>query len=268
MIGDVIGKPGRVAIEQTLPAPARRARHRFRHRQRREPRRRHGPHVVHRRGLFDAGVDVITSGNHIWDKREIYPELDPTSASCGRSTTARTGVPGRGWGIFHALDGTEVAVINAQGRTYMEPIENPFTMLDRCSTRAREAAEGAPGRFPLRAHEREERLRPLPRRAGERRRGTHTHVATADERILPRGHGVSERHRHDRARWTRSSGSTRRPSCRASSTRLPTRFEVGTGPVVFNAAQIDIDPATGRAPRDRADPAVDRRLRRSPSDPR
>ena len=76
-------------------------------------------------GLFDAGVDVITSGNHIWDKREIYPELDREERILRPINYGETGVPGRGWGVFHAHDGTEVAVINAQGRTYMAADREP-----------------------------------------------------------------------------------------------------------------------------------------------
>ena len=130
MIGDLIGKPGRVAVERLLPEPARRARHRLRHRQRRERRRRDGPHGVDRGRAPGAGVDVITSGNHIWDKREIYPYLESSDRVLRPLNYGTHDVPGRGWGTYHALDGTDVAVINLQGRTYMQPIENPFTDAD------------------------------------------------------------------------------------------------------------------------------------------
>ena len=82
-------------------------------------------------GLFAAGVDVITSGNHIWDKREIYPALETDERILRPHNYGSDGVPGRGWGVFEAADGTDVAVLNFQGRTYMIPIENPFTEVDR-----------------------------------------------------------------------------------------------------------------------------------------
>jgi 2',3'-cyclic-nucleotide 2'-phosphodiesterase len=130
MIGDVIGKPGRQAIERTLPSM-------------REERRvdlviANGENLAGGMGLtsttaailFESGVDVITSGNHIWDKKEIYPELDRNERILRPINYGDQGVPGRGWGIYHAADGSEVAVINAQGRTFMQPIENPFTTID------------------------------------------------------------------------------------------------------------------------------------------
>ena len=108
--------------------------------------------------ILAAGVDVITRGNHIWDKREIYPYLESHDRVLRPLNYGTDGVPGRGWGMYHALDGTELAVINLQGRTYMQPIENPFTdadaLLDESS---RAAAAGPARRLPLRAHVREER---------------------------------------------------------------------------------------------------------------
>jgi hypothetical protein len=81
--------------------------------------------------LFHAGVDVITSGNHIWDKKEIYPALDRDERILRPHNYGHDGVPGRGWGVYEAADGTDVAVLSFQGRTYMIPIENPFTDADR-----------------------------------------------------------------------------------------------------------------------------------------
>src|SRR5439155_11479539 len=77
-----------------------------------------------------AGIDVITSGNHIRDKREIYAYLETTDRVLRPLNYGTQGVPGRGWGVYQALDGTDLAVINFQGRTYMQQIENPFTDAD------------------------------------------------------------------------------------------------------------------------------------------
>jgi calcineurin-like phosphoesterase len=112
MIGDVIGKPGRVAVDQVLP--------RLRAERHIDLVTANGENMAGGMGLtastaaalFEAGVDVITSGNHIWDKREIYPELDRDERILRPINYGETNVPGRGWGVFHAHDGTEVAVIN------------------------------------------------------------------------------------------------------------------------------------------------------------
>jgi 2',3'-cyclic-nucleotide 2'-phosphodiesterase len=247
MIGDVIGKPGRIAVEQILP----------------ELRQARDIDLVTANGenmaggmgltastaaaLYGAGVDVITSGNHIWDKREIYPELDRDERILRPINYGEQGVPGRGWGVFHTNDGTEIAVINAQGRTYMAQIENPFTMLDalldqganelprlrivdfHCELTSEKNAFGIylDGRVSAVC-------------------GTHTHVATADAKILPRGTGyVSDIGMtgplHSVIGFDPATVLPRFINA------LPTRFEVGSGPVLFNAIQLDLDPATGLA---------------------
>jgi len=247
MIGDVIGKPGRVALERLLPGL----------------RDERGVHLVTANGenmaggmgltastaaaLFDAGVDVITSGNHIWDKKEIYPELDRDERILRPLNYGEQGVPGRGWGVFHATDGTEIAVINAQGRTYMAQIENPFTMLDALLD------QGAAELPRLRVVDFHCELTSEKNAFGvyldgrvSAVCGTHTHVATADERLLPKG-----------TAYVSDIGMTGplnsiigfEPATVLPRfiNALPTRFEVGSGPVLFNAIQIDLDPASGRA---------------------
>ncbi len=247
MVGDLIGKPGRVALERLLP----------------ELREERGIDFVTANGenvaggmgltpslaesLFAAGVDVITSGNHIWDKREIYPFLEASDRLLRPLNYGTHDVPGRGWVTHGALDGTDVAVINLQGRTFMQPIDNPFTEFDRLID---ESADALP---PVRlvdfhceiTSEKNAFGLYLDGRASAVV-GTHTHVVTGDERILPGGtayqtdlgmtgpvHSVI--------------GFDPKTVLPRFINALPTRFSVGEGPVILNAAQIDIDPATGRA---------------------
>jgi 2',3'-cyclic-nucleotide 2'-phosphodiesterase len=247
MVGDLIGKPGRTVAESLLP-------------QLREERQVdlitvNGENVAGGMGLtvstaaalLESGVDVITSGNHIWDKREIYTELDREERILRPINYGEQGVPGRGWGVFHARDGTEVAVINAQGRTFMQQIENPFTMLDRLLD------EGADELPPVRVVDFHCELTSEKNAMGIHLDGrvsavcgTHTHVATADERILPRG-----------TAYVSDIGMTGplysiigfEPASVLPRflNALPTRFEVGSGPVLFNGVQIDIETAGGRA---------------------
>lgn len=245
MIGDVIGKPGRLALERSLPGL----------------RDTRGVDLVTANGenlaggmgltmptaraLYDAGVDVITSGNHIWDKREIIPELDRDERILRPLNYGTAGVPGRGWGVFHAHDGTEVTVVCAQGRSAMIPIDNPFHELDRLLD---EAADELP---PVRLVDFHCELTSEKNAFGLHLDGrvsavvgTHTHVPTADERILPRG-----------TAYVSDLGMTGPVDSVIGFdpgtvlprflTGLPTRFEVGTGPVVLNALLVDIDPVTG-----------------------
>jgi 2',3'-cyclic-nucleotide 2'-phosphodiesterase len=247
MIGDVIGKPGRQALESRLG----------------DLRQERGIDFVTANGenlaggmgltpataalLFGAGVDVITSGNHIWDKRDIYPELERNPRILRPLNYGTSDVPGRGWTVQDALDGSPIAVINLQGRTYMQPIDNPFETADRLID---EASEPLP---PIRLVDFHCEITSEKNALGlyldgrvSAVVGTHTHVVTGDERILPGG-----------TAYQTDLGMTGpihsvigfKPSTVLPRfiNALPTRFEVGEGPVVFNACQVDIDPATGRA---------------------
>jgi 2',3'-cyclic-nucleotide 2'-phosphodiesterase len=247
MIGDVIGKPGRVAVEQVLPGLREERGLDFVTANGENLAGGMGLTVSTAEALYAAGVDVITSGNHIWDKREILPYLDQTERVLRPLNYGTHGVPGRGWGTYDALDGSELAVINLQGRTYMQPIENPFTEMDRLLD---EASEPLP---PIRLVDFHCEITSEKNALGlylEGRVsvvvGTHTHVVTGDERILPKGTAYQTDLGMTGPIWSviGFNPSTVLPRFINA---LPTRFEVGEGPVIFNACQVDIDPATGRA---------------------
>ena len=188
MIGDIIGRPGRNAVERELPAL-------------REERgidfvTANGENVAGGMGLtsstadglLGAGVDVITSGNHIWDKREIYPYLESNERILRPLNYGTTDVPGRGWGTYQALDGTDIAVVNLMGRTYMQPLDNPFTDADRL------LGEGSEPLPPVRLVDFHCEITSEKNAMGiyldgrvSAVMGTHTHTVTGDERILPKG---------------------------------------------------------------------------------
>lgn len=247
MIGDIIGKPGRQTIEREL--------HGLRDERGIDLVTANGENVAGGMGLtmstagalFESGVDVITSGNHIWDKRELIPELDREERILRPLNYGTAGVPGRGWGIFHAADGTEVAVINAQGRSTMIPIDNPFTEMDRLLD------EGAHELPPVRLVDFHCELSSEKNAFGLHLDGrvsavvgTHTHVPTADHRVLARGTAyVSD------LGMTGPVDSVIGFEPETVLPRflngMPTRFAVGAGPVIFNALLIDIEAASGRA---------------------
>jgi hypothetical protein len=245
MVGDAIGKPGRQALERELAG--------LRQERGVDFVTANGENVAGGMGLtmstaqalFDAGVDVITSGNHIWDKRELIPQLDREPRILRPLNYGA--VPGHGWGTFHAANGTEVAVINAQGRSTMIPIENPFTDMDdlldggadtlppvrlvdfHCELTSEKTAFGLhlDGRVSAVV-------------------GTHTHVPTADHRVLPRGPAyVSDLGMT--GPLDSVIGFEPETVLPRFMNGLPTRFHVGSGPVFFNAVLIDIDPRDGRA---------------------
>lgn len=247
MIGDMIGKPGRLTVEQIVPSL-------------REERgidfvTANGENVAGGMGLtastadalLRSGVDVITSGNHIWDKREIYAYLETTDRVLRPLNYGTRDVPGRGWGVYQALDGTDLAVLNFQGRTYMQQIENPFTDADAVLD---ESSEPLP---PVRLVDFHCELTSEKNAFGLHLDGrvsavvgTHTHVVTGDERILPGGTAYQTDLGMTGPIWS-VIGFDPKTVLPRFINALPTRFEVGDGAVIFNAAQIDIDPATGRA---------------------
>ncbi len=247
MIGDVIGKPGRVTLERHLGA--------IRDERGIDFVTANGENLAGGMGLtaataeilFESGVDVVTSGNHIWDKREIYPYLDQTERVLRPLNYGTHDVPGRGWGVYHALDGSELAVINLQGRTFMQPIDNPFTDADRLLD---EASEPLP---PIRLVDFHCEITSEKNALGlyldgrvSAVVGTHTHVVTGDERILPRGTAYQSDLGMTGPLWS-VIGFDPATVLPRFVNALPTRFEVGDGSVVLNACQIDIDPAGGRA---------------------
>ena len=247
MIGDVIGKPGRLALEQLLPG--------LRDERGIDFVTANGENLAGGMGLtpstaealLAAGVDVITSGNHIWDKKEIYPYLERSERVLRPLNYGTHDVPGRGWGIYQALDGTDLAVVNLQGRTYMQPIDNPFTEADRLLD---EGSEPLP---PVRLVDFHCEITSEKNALGlyldgrvSAVVGTHTNVVTGDERILPRGTAYQSDLGMTGPLWS-VIGFEPRTVLPRFLNGLPTRFEVGSGPVVFNAVQIDIDATSGRA---------------------
>lgn len=247
MIGDIIGKPGRLAVEQVLPGLRDERGVDFVTANGENLAGGMGLTVSTAEALFAAGVDVITSGNHIWDKKEIYPFLDTSERVLRPLNYGTHGVPGRGWGTYEALDGSELAVINLQGRTYMQPIDNPFTDMDRLLD---EASEPLP---PIRLVDFHCEITSEKNGLGLYLDGrvsvvvgTHTHVVTGDERILPKGTAYQTDLGMTGPLWS-VIGFDPATVLPRFVNALPTRFEVGEGPVVLNACQVDVDPATGRA---------------------
>ena len=246
LIGDIIGKPGRTAVRYALPELCSEfdidlvvA---------------NGENVAAGMGLtpplaeelLGMGIDVITSGNHIWDKREIYDYLEGDRPVL-RPLNYPHDSPGRGWLVHHLPDGSEVAVINLMGRVYMNQLDSPFAAADALLDGA---AEPLP---PVRLVDFHCEITSEKNAMGwyldgrvSAVVGTHTHVPTADARLLPGG-----------TAYVSDLGMTGpRDSIIGFSVEtvlprflrhLPTRLEVGEGPVMLNAVVVEADRTSGRA---------------------
>ena len=251
LIGDIIGKPGRLAVVAHLPD--------LRAELDLDLVIANGENLAAGAGLTPSlseellahGVDVITSGNHIWDKREIYEYLD-SGRPVLRPLNYPDDAPGRGW-LLHTLpDGERVAIINAMGRVFMNQLDSPFLAMDSLLDGA---AEPLPALRIVDFHceitsEKNAMGWYLDGRVTAVL-GTHTHVPTADARLLPKG-----------TAYVSDVGMTGpRDSVIGFSletvlprflTHLPTRFAVADGPVTFNAAVVEAERATGLALRPRS----------------
>ena len=197
--------------------------------------------------LLDWGVDVMTSGNHIWDKKEVleYIAVEPRLL---RPANYPAGVPGRGSCVAQTRDGRSVGVINVMGRVFMAPLDDPFAValreIDAVRHRARIIvvdvhAEATSEKIAMGWHL-DGRVTAVI--------GTHTHVQTADERVLPGG-----------TAYLTDAGMTgphdsiiameKEPSLARFLNGMPTTFEPASGNPRLNGAIIEADDKTGRATR-------------------
>ena len=182
--------------------------------------------------LFQAGVDVITSGNHIWQKSGIYPFLDDCEYLLRPANYPDTN-PGHG-SVIIEVDGLRALVMNVQGLVFMEPLASPFDTIDEILEKNKGKydlsildihAEATSEKAAL-AHYFDGRIDVVC--------GTHTHVQTADERILPGGTafitdlgmcGVQNS----------ALGVKYEPIIRKMRTGMPQRFELATGNIMMNS---------------------------------
>ena len=244
-IGDVVGAPGRKIVSQLLP--------------RLIPRWGLGLVVCNAENaaggsgltlkcheeLVEAGVDVMTMGDHVYRKDEIFEVFDRTGKVL-RAANYPPDSPGPELAMAEARDGTMVAVFTVLGRTFMKPVDCPFRASDRILDRIGGDARVVIVDIHAEATSDKQLLaRYLDGRISAAL-GTHTHVATADEQVLKHGTafqadvGMTGPHdsilgrRYDRV-------------LSATLTCVPSHFDVATGDPRLNGALVTIDPLTGRA---------------------
>jgi metallophosphoesterase (TIGR00282 family) len=244
-VADVIGSPGRDVARALLP----------------ELRRRHDVSLVVCNGenaaggfgltresahaLFAAGVDVLTGGNHLWDRKESLSYLSEEERLV-RPANLPPNTPGRGWRVFPAADGTPVGIVNLLGRVFMKEADCPFRTADRAIEALRNQcrvilvdihAETTAEKVALGWH--------LDGRVSAVI-GTHTHVQTADETILPQGTAFLS-DAGMTGGFDSVIGMDRQVAVRRFLTLLPERFTPATGDLRMNAVLLRVDRASGRA---------------------
>jgi 2',3'-cyclic-nucleotide 2'-phosphodiesterase len=244
-LGDIIGEPGRKAVIETVPRLKRELEVDF--------VVVNGENAAAGRGitgritidLLRAGVAVITTGDHIWDQKEVIPYIQ-TEPRLLRPINYPPGTPGRGSIVLETVKG-KVAVINVQGRTFMQPsLDNPFHVIEEEVRRIREETRVI--FVDAHAETTSEKIalgRFLDGKVSAVA-GTHTHVQTADEQIFPGGTaficdagmcGPTES----------VLGREIQPIIQRFITCMPINFPVAKGQVRIHGILVDIDPTTGNA---------------------
>jgi metallophosphoesterase (TIGR00282 family) len=251
-IGDIVGRPGRDAVTKLLP----------------KLRDQHALDFVIANGenaaggsgitpkvaeeIFSAGVDVITSGDHLWDQKEVV-ELLANEKRFLRPLNYPPGTPGQGSGIFEVRSPKFevrsprlVAVVNAQGRTFMPALDNPFTVVPLEIERLRRQAKIIFVDFHAEATSEKIAFARMLDGQVSAVIGTHTHVQTADEQVFPGGTayltdaGFTGPHKSVLGREIE-------PVIKRFVTAMPQRFEVAKEDVLLHGAVIEIDDASGKA---------------------
>jgi 2',3'-cyclic-nucleotide 2'-phosphodiesterase len=197
--------------------------------------------------LLDTGIAVLTSGNHVWDKKEIYPYLrDHVDGRLLRPANYPANAPGHGLYIGKTREGIGYAVLNLQGRVFMPSIDCPFRSAD-----AQLAAIPADVKIrivDMHAEATSEKVAIGWYLDGRVTAvvGTHTHVPTADEVLLPKGTAyVSDLGMT--GPYDSVIGIEKELVIQKFLNQIPARFEVAKGDVRLAAALIEADPQTGRA---------------------
>ena len=244
-VGDVVGRPGRDAVEALLPG--------LREQLDVDACIVNGENVANGIGitprladrLLAAGADAVTLGNHAWRREEIGPYL-ASSPSVVRPANFQAGAPGRGSTVVEARDGTRVAVINVLGSLYLDPAHSMWELVDELVDQAR--AETPVVVVDVHAEATSEKVALAFWLDGRATAvlGTHTHVQTADARVLPGGTAaltdVGMTGPHDSVIGVQTELAVRRMR-----TGMPVRFETATAGVRLEGAVVTCDPATGRA---------------------
>lgn len=244
-IGDIMGEPGRRAVARMVP--------RLVSQRQIDVVVGNGENAAGGFGitpdlaeeLFGMGLSAITTGNHAWDKKEIL-DYFPRERRLLRPANYPEGVPGQGSVIVQSKNGEELAIVQLMGRAYMPTLDCPFQVAKREMGKLKKRVAAVI--VDMHAEATSEKMAMGHYLDGEATAvvGTHTHVQTADEQILPRGtayltdigmtgplHGVI--------------GVKKELAIEKFLTGMPRRFEVAAGPTVFCAALIELDARIGKA---------------------
>lgn len=242
-LGDIVGSSGRDMVKEYLP----------------RLKRKYQPSIIVANGensangrgitekitkeLYAAGVQAITLGNHTWDNKEIFDFIDQDSRMI-RPANFPEGTPGKGITYVSSPEG-DLAIINLQGRAFLPPLDCPFTVANQLVEEARKRTKYIFVDFHAEATSEKQAMGWYLDGKISAVVGTHTHVQTADERILPGGTGYLT----DVGMCGPMDGilgMNREAVLKKFLTQLPVRFEVASGQTQLNAVLFTLHKDTGK----------------------
>ncbi len=244
-IGDIVGSPGRIAVNKLLPKLKAELALDFVIANAENASGGSGITQKVAEELFDSGVNVLTSGDHIWKKKEIF-ELINQEERILRPLNYPSGAPGRGSSIFKTKSGAKIGVVNVNGRVFMEALECPFKGV--LSAQKELAQETKIIIVDIHAEATSEKVALGWYLDGKVSAvlGTHTHIQTADEKILPQGTAyitdVGMAGPYDSVIGRKVDDVLTR-----FLTAIPVRFEVAEENIQLHAVVLDIDEKNGKA---------------------
>jgi len=246
MIGDVVGRPGRRILRERLGAI--RTAHRIDFVVANGENAAGGAGITPRTfgNLRNAGVDVVTTGNHVYRRREVLALFESGEERLLRPANYSKRSLGRGMGVYDLAGGWRVGVLNLQGRVYMPPSEDPFEAADEALEAAKDACDVVLVDFHGEATSEKEAMGYHLDGRVAAVVGTHTHVPTADATVLPRGTAyvtdLGMTGPHDSCLGVRKGIILKK-----FRTGMPARFDVAEGDCRIQGVVVDVEESTGRA---------------------
>jgi metallophosphoesterase (TIGR00282 family) len=245
LIGDIVGRPGRKIVAKAVPRLVEQHQLDLVIANGENAAAGSGITPDHYRELIAAGVDAVTLGDHIYKRREIYQVLE-TESNIVKPANFPSRAPGKDMMIVHSRSGVPVAVFSLLGRVFMRPVDCPFTAADRVLLKLPPEVKVRVLDFHAEATSDKQVMGRLLDGRVSAVLGTHTHVPTADERILPGGTAfqcdVGMTGPHESILGRRIDAVTE-----ATTTFRPTQFEVATDDIRLHGTMVQVDPATGKA---------------------
>jgi len=242
-IGDIVGSPGRKAAKEMISKLKKEEQIDFCIANGENAAGGSGITYVIAQELYNSGVDGITMGNHTWSKNEILNFIESDN-KLARPANYPEDLPGKGYAILNGKNG-KLAIVNLLGRIYMDNIDCPFKAVDRVLEQVKKEVKAVIVDFHAEATSEKTAMAWYLDGRVSAVLGTHTHVQTADERILPFGTGyitdVGMTGPCDGV-----IGVNKEIIIKKFLTSMPQRFEVAKGRVAFNAVLLDVEEKSGK----------------------